>query len=197
MPKTDPLFNSLQQMIIDLSLINRNHYLANTERRENDIEHSMTVAVLCWYIHDKYKIDLNIGSILKYAITHDFVERYAGDVNTFASAEERNAKIYREQQSLNRLSEEFSGFNDMVSSMQKYELKQDDESLFVWTVDKMQGLIMGDMDSWRPYAEIDINYEKFVVKYGELLEKSSSYCREIFEGLIEHSKTTYYDQPKV
>lgn len=195
MLKTDPLFFSLQQMIVDLSLIDRNHYLAKTERRENDIEHSMTVAVLCWYIHDRYAIDLDIAKILKYAITHDFVERYAGDVNTFASADERKAKVQREQESLDRLSDEFSEFNDMISSMQNYELKQDEESLFVWTVDKMQGLIMGDLDGWRPYAEIGITFDQFTAKYKELSENSSKYCREIFEGLIEYCTSTYYDQP--
>jgi 5'-deoxynucleotidase YfbR-like HD superfamily hydrolase len=154
----------------------------------------MAVATLCWYIHDKYQIDLNIAKILKYAMAHDFVERYAGDVNTFASTSERNRKVQREQESLKRLSHEFGEFNDLVMSMQKYELKEDEEAIFVWTVDKMQQLIMGDMDGWRPYAEIKITYDQFQAKYEELLNKSSRYCREIFEELIEYSKYTYYDQ---
>lgn len=182
-------------MVIDLSLIDRSHYLAKTDRRENDIEHSMTVAVLCWYIHDKYKIDLDIATILKYAITHDFVERYAGDVNTFASSAERIKKETREQKSLDRLSDEFSEFGDLITSIQGYESKEDEESLFVWTVDKMQALIMGDMDSWRPHAELLVSYDQFVAKYKELSEKSSKHCREIFEGLIKYSKSTYYDKP--
>jgi putative hydrolase of HD superfamily len=149
----DPLLFSLQQMIIDISLIERKHYLPHTSRRENDIEHSMTVAILCWYILDKYTLDLDVAKVLKYALTHDFVERYAGDVPTFASVDERNEKVLREQESLNRLSEEFEGFGDMVTSMQRYEAKEDEESLFVWSVDKMQQLIMGDLDNWRSYAE--------------------------------------------
>jgi 5'-deoxynucleotidase YfbR-like HD superfamily hydrolase len=196
MSRPDPLLFALQQMTVDLSLIDRSHYLVGTSRHENDIEHSLTVALLCWYIHDKYKIDLDIAKILKYAIAHDFVERYAGDTNTFASASERSAKIQREQESLERLSDEFGEFNDMVASMRNYEQKQDDESLFVWTVDKMQALIMGDMDKWRPYAELEISYDQFSAKYKELAKKSSPYCREIFEGLIEYCKSTYYDQPQ-
>ena len=195
MTRPDPILFSLQQLSIDLSLIKRNHNLAKTNQKENDIEHSLTVALLCWYIHDRYNLKLDISKILKYAITHDFVERYAGDVNTFASTDERNAKVLREQESLIRLSDEFSDFQDMAVSMQNYELRQDDESLFVWTVDKMQGLIMGGMDNWRPYAEIGITYDQFVIKYKELSEKSSEYCKEIFEGLIEYSKSTYYDRP--
>ncbi|MEO8691640.1 MAG: HD domain-containing protein [Candidatus Saccharimonas sp.] len=196
MQPPDPLLFDLQKLSIDLSLIMRNHYLAGTERRENDIEHSMTVALLSWYIHDKYSLNLDISKILKYALTHDFVERYAGDVNTFATISERQDKVLREKDALDKLSAEFSGFGDMVLSMQAYESKTDEEALFVWTVDKMQQLIMGDMDQWRPYSEIFITYDQFVSKYKELLENSSKYCREIFEGFIEYSKSTYYDQPK-
>ena len=190
-----PLFPQLQQMIIDLALIDRKHYLAKTNRRENDIEHTMAVALLCWYIHDKYKLDLDIAKILKYAITHDFVERYAGDTNTYANTEERAKKIEREQESLDRLSDEFDDFPDMIGSMKNYEAKQDDESLFVWTVDKMQALIMGDLDNWRPYAEISTTYDRFIAKNDEVLAKSSKHIYQIYEGLIEYSKSTYYDKP--
>ena len=194
MSHPDPLLFSLQRLIVDLSQINRKHYIPKTARRENDIEHSMAVAVLCWYIHDTYKLDLDIAKIFKYALTHDFVERYAGDVPTFASSAERDAKVVRERESLDKLSDEFSEFSDMVAAMQGYELKEDEESLFVWSVDKMQQLIMGDLDDWRSYAERPITYDEFVAKYTELLEKSSKYSREIFESLVEYSKTTYYEQ---
>jgi putative hydrolase of HD superfamily len=191
MEKPDRILFELQKMSIDLALINRNHYLANTTRRENDIEHSFTVALLCWYIHDRYKIDLDIAKILKYALSHDFVERYAGDVNTFASTEDRQQKVKDEAAALARLSTEFSGFPDLVSKMSDYELRQDEESLFVWTIDKMQQLIMGDLDNWRPYREISITFERFCDKHTEQLRKSSPYLRDIFDGLIEYSKTTY------
>ena len=195
MTKVDPVLFSLQQMTIDLSLIERSHNLAKTNRKENDIEHSLTVALLCWYIHDRYDLDLDISKVLKYAITHDFVERYAGDVNTFASQSDREAKVIREQAALEKLSTEYSDFPGMVTAMKEYESRQDEESLFVWSVDKMQGMIMGDMDDWRPYASLGITYEAFVRKHTEHLVKSSKYCKEIFEYLLEHCKQTYYDQP--
>src|SRR5687768_18319751 len=123
MRKPDHVLFELQKMSIDLALIDRNHYLAGTGRRENDIEHSFTVALLCWYIHDRYKIDLDITKILKYALAHDFVERYAGDVNTYASTEARQQKVKDEAAALERLSAEFTVFPDLVSKMNEYELK--------------------------------------------------------------------------
>lgn len=197
MHKPDPLLFSLQQMTNDMSQIERRHYLPDTNRRENDIEHSMTVAILCWYILDRHSLDLDAVKVFKYALTHDFVERYAGDVPTFASDAERNDKVLRERESLARLSEEFKDFEDIVTSMQNYETKDDEESLFVWSVDKMQQLIMGDLDDWRSYAEKPITYDEFSKKYTELLRKSSKYTQEIFETLLNHSKASYYDQPLV
>lgn len=183
-------------MVNDLSLVERKHYHPMAKRRENDTEHSMAVAMMCWYIHAEYALDLDIAKILKYALTHDFVERYAGDVPTFASSAERDAKLLHEQASLERLSQEFNEFDDMITSMQGYEAKEDEESLFVWSVDKMQQLVMGDLDGWSSYAEAPITYDQFVAKYGELSNKSSRYCREIFVGLLAYSKSTYYDRPR-
>lgn len=194
MIKPHPLLFSLQKMVVDLALIDRNHYLASTERRENDIEHSLSVAVLCWFIHDKYDIDLDIGKILKYAIAHDFVELYAGDINAFADKAARKNKVELEKDSLKKMSSEFKDFPDMIEIMEAYENKADEEALFVWTVDKMQALIMGDLDKWRPYEEYGIHYDWFVEKYTEQLGRSSKHCKTIFEGLLEYCKSTYYDR---
>jgi len=195
MNKPDEILFALQSMTNDLSMIERKSFIPNTTRRENDIEHSLTVALLCWYIHNKYKLNLDIAKIFKYAITHDFVERYAGDVSTFAAPAEREAKVIREKESLEKLSKEFESFGDMISTMEAYELKQDEESLFVWSVDKMQQLIMGDMDGWRSYTESNITFDQFQEKYHELFAKSSKHSKEIFNGLIEYSITTFYDRP--
>lgn len=188
---------SLQQLVVDLALIHRNHHLINSERQENDIEHSFMVALLCWYVCSHNRINLDLSKILRYAMVHDFVERYAGDVNTFASKSAREEKVVREQASLKKLSKEFSDFEDLVTCMQNYESKVDEEALFVWTIDKMQGMILGDMDSWRPYKKLNITYGRFVEKHKEHLAQASPYCKEIFDSLLEYCKTTYYDRPTV
>jgi 5'-deoxynucleotidase YfbR-like HD superfamily hydrolase len=186
---------SLQRLVSDMSLIERNHRIIGTDQAENDVEHSFAVALICWYVFDEIKADLDLGKIFKYALVHDFVERYAGDVNTFASKEARQKKIESEAASLEKLTDEFDDFPEMVNAMKNYEKKADEEALFVWTVDKMQAIILGDLDGWRPYKEININYETFVDKYTEQLSKSSPYCKEIFAAILEYCKTTYYDRP--
>jgi 5'-deoxynucleotidase YfbR-like HD superfamily hydrolase len=188
-------FFSLQQMVLDLAAIDRNHMHVGRERHENDVEHSFMVGLLCWFICERHKLNLDQAKVLKYAMAHDFVERYAGDTNTYASINDRQRKIELEQAALKKLSYEFSDFEDLVEIMQAYEARADDEALFVWTVDKMQQLILGDMDNWRPYQKINITYDRFDQKITEHLGKASPYCKEIFASLLDYCRTTYYDRP--
>jgi putative hydrolase of HD superfamily len=187
---------SLQRLVSDLSLIDRNHHVLGSERQENDIEHSFTVALLCWYIHGHYDIALDLNKLFKYAFVHDFAERYAGDTNTFASKADRQKKVELEAASVARLTKEFAEFDDMVQALRAYEAKADEEALFVWTVDKMQALILGDLDDWRPYKNINLDFDTFSKKHHELLSSCSSHCREIYDTLLEYCKTTYYDRPQ-
>jgi len=195
MAEPNPLFFALQRLVSDLSLINRNHYVLNSDKQENDIEHSFSVALLCWFIIEHYQIDLDLAKILKYAMVHDFAERYAGDVNTFASQAAREKKVELERAAVKKLNSEFKDFKGLVKALNDYDAKADDEALFVWTVDKMQAMILGDLDKWRPYQEISITYETFEKKYQEQLTMCSRYCKDIFEALLAYCKTTYYDRP--
>lgn len=185
----------LQALTVGLTHVERNHFIAGTDKRENDIEHSFTVALLCWYIVEENELDLDMAKVLKYAMAHDFPERYAGDVNTFASDQERKDKLLREEIARQRLSGEFSGFPGLIKVIFEYEERQDEESLFVWTVDKMQALIMGELDNWRPYQQLEITYEMFVDKYQTTIETGSPHCQAIFETVVDYCKTTYYDRP--
>lgn len=190
-----PIIFELQKLISSLAQVDRNHHHLESERSENDVEHSYSVAMLAWYICSAQALPLSTEKILKYALIHDFVEVYAGDVNTYADNAAREQKIQSEAKALKRLESELSEFTDMVDSLKTYETRTDPESLFVWTVDKLQALILADLDNWRPYKKINISYDAFVRKHQEQLSKCSPYCQEIFTVLLEYFKTTFYDQP--
>ena len=188
-------FFELQRLVVDLAFIERHHHLIDSERHENNIEHSFMVALLCWYICSRHALELDLSKVLRYALAHDFVERYAGDTNTFASKKERALKVEREKLAAKRLSDDFVDFQDLVKIINDYEAKNDEEALFVWTVDKMQALVLGELDGWRPYQKLEISYDQFADKYHELIASASPHCEEIFSTLVEYCKTTYYDQP--
>jgi len=63
----------LQQLVVDQAFVERNYYLVGSEQPENDIEHSFSVSLLCWYINASNSTALDIAKILKYALPHDLV----------------------------------------------------------------------------------------------------------------------------
>jgi putative hydrolase of HD superfamily len=55
-----------------------------SEKRENDVEHSYQLAMLAWYLADSNGLSLDKNLLLRYALVHDFVEVYAGDTPVYS-----------------------------------------------------------------------------------------------------------------
>ncbi len=197
MPRETAPLEKVQQLVLDLAKVRRNHRIPGDERRENVIEHSFAIAVLSWKIFEMVRPPLSLEKVLKYAMIHDAAERgMEYDVNTYAGPAERKAKEERESKELESLNREFADFPEFASTLNDYERREDGEALFVWSVDKLQAKILGGMDDWRPYRLYGVSYDEFCRKGEEQIEKCSPYLKEIFRGVFEESKKTYYDRPK-
>ena len=182
---------SLQEIVNDLSLLKRKHYIAGTNDHEDVAAHSLSVALMAWYLFHLVEPDLDITKIQQYAIVHDFVEIHAGDTNTFATKDERNEKEIRELEAATKITNDFSYFADMTTTLNAYQAMNDPEARFVWTADKIQALIHGSQDKWRAYYEKPITNDEFTAKMNELYAKSSPELQTVFADVINWCKTTY------
>ena len=182
---------------MDIMAVDRNHRIPRLERPENVVEHSFSVAMLSWRLFDIVKPPLDLAKILTYALVHDFAERgQAVDVNTYASAEQRQAKKIAEAAEIAKITRQFPDFEDFTAALAAYEAGTDQEALFVWTADKLQAVILGGViDGWWPYQRVGITYREFSAKMKEFIEKSSPYLRNIFIEIVRENEKTYYDQP--
>ena len=73
----------LQKLVNQYTLIHRRHYIPGTNTHEDDSSHSLSVAIICWHYLEKLKpINMSVEKVLKYALIHDLVKIYAGDVIT-------------------------------------------------------------------------------------------------------------------
>lgn len=191
---TTPLIDQLtrpQGIVVGLGKINRHHYVPGSDRRENVAEHTLSIITLTWWFHQQVHSSTKLDTVLKYAVVHDFVEVYAGDVNLFGSIAERKAKIRREELALERFTTEFSGFPDMIDHMRRYQTGTDPEARFVWTADKIQALILGHMDNWRTYHEQQISLDVFNQKYAGILDKAWPELQPFFADFLNECRQTY------
>jgi len=143
-PSMDRLAD-VQQLVADFAKVTRAVNLANNGRPENDVEHSYSLAITCWFLHDKIAPELDIEKIFKYALSHDIVELHAGDTYVFDEAAVAT-KAQREHDANERLSSEWPDFSELTSYADGYANKRDAESRFVYAVDKLLPIMMIELD---------------------------------------------------
>lgn len=164
--------------------IERTIYTKINDRRENDSEHSYQLAIICRYIISTKKLNLDIEKVIKYSLVHDLVEIYAWDTDTFWSKELKNSKEDREKESLKKIVKEFSEFGDMIKYIWEYETKSNDESRFVYAVDKIISPINIYNSEWYQRKDKKITLEMLIENKSEKI-KLSSQANDIRKELCE------------
>ncbi len=110
----------------------------NREHLETDAEHSFQLAMTCWYLTRKYNLDLNLEKVLKYALSHDLVEIYAGDTDPFKSEEKYlSSQENRELNALQKISSEWNDFEELGETIEEFERRDNKESSLVHMIDKI------------------------------------------------------------
>lgn len=174
----------LQQFIADFARVERMVELADTGRRENDVDHSYSLALTCWFLAPKIAPGLSLEKIFKYALAHDTVEIHAGDTFLFADQASLDSKPARERAAIGRLRAGWPDFPEMVDAAEGYMDKADEEAKFVKAVDKILPVLMinlGEKSAFWHRHKITLQMEidsKASVKISE-------YFAPYYEKLIE------------
>lgn len=118
---------------------------------ESDTEHSYNLAMTAWFLSE-YFPQLNQNKLIQYAMVHDLVEIHAGDTYAYGTVDELASKEAREGTAARRLSEDWLDFPAMAISMQTYEKRLDEESKFIYALDKIMPIManyLTDGYSWK------------------------------------------------
>lgn len=138
--------------------VRRKIILPKENREENDAEHSYQLALVAWYLISTQNLKLDAGLAMRYALIHDLVEVYAGDTPAGMHKgfeEERRTKHEREAVAIEDLKKNFPEFSEMHEFITKYELRADEESRFVYALDKVIPLLNIYLDrghSWKVHG---------------------------------------------
>ena len=124
--------------------IERMVYLPDTARKdrlETDTEHPYHLAMHAWFLCQSFP-ELNQEKVLKYALAHDLVEIYAGDVMAIGRTDaEQKQKEDDEAAALRRIKKEWPDFVELTDYIENYEKQSDPESVFVKALDKLMPTI--------------------------------------------------------
>ena len=170
-------------MIHQFEATERLIHIPHTERRENDAEHSYQLTMVAWYIISSNNLNLNLELVLKYALVHDLVEVYAGDVWFYRSEKENVKKKKKEEEAIKQLKKDYPDFKDLHEYIEKYEKREDNEACFVYALDKILPVINLYLDGGRAWREHKVTYSQLITDKTEKMTVSE-HIKPYFEQLV-------------
>lgn len=144
----------LQSLLSEFAAIKR-VVLHKHGEAENDPEHSYTLALAAWFLtHEDDNLDTD--TCIRYALVHDLIEVFAGDTDVFDDTDIMKSKAKREAAAIQKLSDEYPSFNEFVEYIKRYEERADEESRFVYALDKIMPIILtytADGMGWKKHSK--------------------------------------------
>jgi putative hydrolase of HD superfamily len=138
--QTEQLINGI---IYPFYKLERDMHLPIRKVPENDAEHSWSLALAACALAPHIDPKLDPGKIAQFAIVHDLVEVYAGDVSVYDADPEQHAqKEQNEHEALQKLRQDYAHTPWMYETLCEYEKKDSHEALYVWAMDKYLAMHM-------------------------------------------------------
>jgi putative hydrolases of HD superfamily len=143
---------SFVELTHGMTRVERMVLLPESNRYENDAEHTFQLALMVWYVADLLQVDLNRELLFKFALVHDLVEVYAGDVSSFADEAARKNKVINERAALEKITQLFPEWPVLPELIHAYEAKDNAEANFVSAIDKLlptMNVLLAGGKSWK------------------------------------------------
>ncbi|WP_034304053.1 HD domain-containing protein [Bacillus sp. 123MFChir2] len=182
------------RIIDEFKLIERKTKVSNTDRHENDAEHTWHMCMFALLLHKEIGENINLERSLKLILIHDLGEIYAGDTYAHDSSARINKKE-REEEAVQKL------FNDLPDDLKlelyelwhEYEANETKEARFVQAIDKMQAFTQNVHTNGEVWQENQITPEK-IIQYNENWTKQNKVFEDLFGYLWEvvESKKMFY-----
>lgn len=167
-----------------LKYIQRKTRLFNSDRNENDAEHSWHLAVMAIVLaeHSNEKIDLL--KVLKMVLIHDIVEIDAGDTFLYdAKRDQGNEEA--EQAAAKRIFGMLprEQAEELMSIWEEFEEGETSEAKFAHSLDRLEPVLQNDSNQGGTWAEHNVPHERVISKVC-VMEKGSNMLWSHAERLI-------------
>ncbi len=176
--------------------IERTILVTGLKRNENDAEHSFQMALVCWFLISTKKLKLSLSKVIEYCLAHDLVEVFAGDTYFYTTDKKaRDSKAIREEVARKKILKKFPNFKDLNRVILNYEKKVDEESKFVYAVDKILPVLNIYLDKGKSWKRDKVTYEMIRTKDEKV--KVSSPAEKIWKDLVkklDRNQKYFYDK---
>lgn len=170
-----------------LKYIVRKTRLLNSDRRENDAEHSWHLAVMAIILSEHSNSAVNVLKVVKMLLIHDLVEIDAGD--TFLYDTQKSHDNTEEER---KAAERIFGLlpsdqaNELLTIWEEFEEQKTDEAKFARAMDRLEPLLQNVSNNGGTWNEFGVNFDK-VYQKKQVINHGSSRIWEYAEHLLNES----------
>ena len=186
---TDDLLKQINfiQEIDKLKYIQRKTKLFNSDRHENDAEHSWHLAMMTIVLAEHSDKPIDVLKVVKMVLIHDIVEIDAGDTfiyDTVKNHTNTDEELIAAQRIFGLLPKEQA--EEFIAIWQEFEDGKTDEAKFAKTMDRFEPLLQNTSNNGGTWAEFDVPYQKVYDKKVAIKEGSATIWNYA-ENLINES----------
>ena len=174
--KTDKLLQQINfiKEIDKIKYIERKTKLFNSDRNENDAEHSWHLAMMTIVLAEHSDVPIDLLKVLKMVLIHDIVEIDAGDTFIY-DTEKNHTNTDEERTAANRifgmLPKEQA--DELISIWEEFENGETHEAKFARSMDRFEPLLQNASNNGGTWTEFGVNYDKVFEKKKDIKEGSS------------------------
>jgi putative hydrolase of HD superfamily len=170
-----------------LKYIQRKTRLFNSDRHENDAEHSWHLAMMTLVLAQHSDHPIDVLRVLQMVLIHDIVEIDAGDVflyDTSKSHTNTEQELLAAKRIFGLLPEDQA--KEFIAIWEEFEEGDTNEAKFARSMDRLEPLLQNTSNNGGTWAEFNVDYQKVYDKK-KAIKAGSSTIWAYAESLINDS----------
>ena len=185
----DHLLNQIEfiREIDKLKYIFRKTKLINSDRPENDAEHSWHLAMMAIVLAGHANEPIDLEKVMKMVLIHDIVEIDSGDVfayDTTKSHDNFDEELKAARRIFGILPEEQA--EEFINLWIEFEEMKTPESKFARSLDRLEPLLQNASNNGGTWREFDVKYDQ-VMEKKQVIKDGSEELWKFAKQLIDES----------
>ena len=170
-----------------LKYIIRKTRLFNSDRHENDAEHSWHLALMAIILSEHANAPIDVLKVVKMLLIHDLVEIDAGDTFIYDTQKSHDNTL-EERKAARRIFGLLPGeqASDLLMIWEEFEVQQTDEAKFARAMDRLEPLLQNASNKGGTWAEFGVDFDK-VYQKKQVINQGSSRIWAYAEHLLKDS----------
>lgn len=167
--------------------IQRKTKLFNSDRCENDAEHSWHLALMAIVLADHSNEPIDVLKVVKMVLIHDIVEIDAGDVFIYDTVKNHD-NTDEERLAANRIFGLLpkNQAEELIAIWEEFEAGETNEAKFARSMDRLEPLLQNTSNNGGTWKEFGVKYDK-VYEKKSIIKNGSASLWNYAEGLINES----------